>query len=92
MIFTRLGRAIRHWLVALDQLAFVSIFALPYILCGGDAPDPQETISSYVGRHAVKGRRSALIAEWLINRLFMLLGGRPDHCRRYIVPDAFFLD
>ena len=57
-------------LIALDQLGNT-------ICCG----DPDETISSRVGRAAVKGKRWALLLERAINTLFFF---DPDHCRSSI--------
>lgn len=48
------------------------------------AGDPDETISSRVGRASLDGKRWARILERIIDRLFMLLGEAPDHCRRSI--------
>lgn len=50
-------------------------------LIGGD---PDETISSRVGRASLAGRRRARIAESIIDWLFMLLGDGPGHCQRNI--------
>lgn len=61
-------------LIALDQLGNV--------LLGGDNPD--ETISSAVGRKAMQGRRWAQAAESIIDWLFLRLTGEPGHCRANI--------
>lgn len=50
-------------------------------LLGGD---PDETISSRVGRASIAGKRWARLAESMIDHLFMLLGEAPEHCRRSI--------
>lgn len=46
--------------------------------------NPDETISSRVGRAAMNDRPFAAEAEWLIDALFRLLGDGPGHCRRNI--------
>ncbi len=46
--------------------------------------NPDETISSRVGRAALAGKRWGLICEAIIDRLFRLLGEAPGHCRREI--------
>lgn len=46
--------------------------------------NPDETISSRVGRAALNGRPFAAELEWLIDALFRLLGAAPGHCRRHI--------
>lgn len=81
----RAGAWLRQWLIAWDQLALVALCFVPFVLLGrGLCPDADETISSYVGRHAQDGKRWARAAEWAINRLFVLLGHPPGHCRRAI--------
>lgn len=60
-------------LIALDQLGNA-------VLLG----NPDETISSRVGRHAVAGKRWALACEWIIDRLFFALTGEWNHCRANI--------
>lgn len=81
----RLLKWLRAWLVALDQLAYVTLAAPKYLLAGGPVPSPRETISSKVGRMAVKGKRWALIAEAVIDWMFERIGSRPGHCRRAIL-------
>jgi hypothetical protein len=70
--------------VAIDQLLGTIIVGLLYLLALAPAPNPDETISSIVGRNAVAGKRWALIAERVIDRLFWLLGDGPNHCARSI--------
>jgi hypothetical protein len=60
-------RYVMNLLIALDQLFNV--------ILGGN---PDETISSAVGRKAIEGRKWALIAEKVINALFWF---DPNHCR-----------
>lgn len=43
--------------------------------------NPDETISSRVGRNAIAGKKWALIAEKVINALFWF---QPNHCRTHI--------
>lgn len=80
----RLGVWFLCLLVSLDQLAHILLAAPKYLLLGGPPPDPDETISSKVGRMAVAGKRWALIAEVMIDWIFERLGGGPGHCRRMI--------
>ena len=61
-------------LIAVDQLGNV--------LLGGNNPD--ETISSAVGRKAIKGARWAMATERVIDWIFERLGDGPGHCRRNI--------
>ncbi|ARS29090.1 hypothetical protein [Sphingomonas sp. KC8] len=81
-------RRLTRWLwalaVSLDQLAHVLLSGPKYLLLGGPAPNPDETISSKVGRMAVAGKRWALIAEAVIDWIFIRLGDGPGHCRRNI--------
>jgi len=61
-----------------------------YLIFGGVAPDPDETISSVTGRLAPTGRRWAVVAEWLIDRVMWPLNGfRLGHCR--VAARAFIL-
>lgn len=79
------GRAgLRQILIAIDQLAYVLIAVPIYIIAGGPCPSADETISSRVGRAAMTGHRWGLILEAVIDRLFLLLGEAPGHCRRNI--------
>jgi hypothetical protein len=82
---TRLKAWLHAWLIALDQFAYVTLAAPKYLLLGGPTPSPYETISSKCGRMAAKGRRWAIVAAALIDRLFELLGAPPGHCARSIV-------
>jgi hypothetical protein len=83
-------RRLRRWLlellISLDQLLHVVLGGPKYLLRGGPCPSADETISSKVGRQAVRGRRWALLAEVPIDALFRLLGER-GHCRRRIELD-----
>lgn len=67
-------RYARNLLIALDQWFNV--------LFGGNNPD--ETISSAVGRKAMAGRKWALVAETIIDWLFERLTGEVGHCRANI--------
>ncbi len=82
---TRVKAWLHAWLIALDQLAYVTLAAPKYLIIGGPTPSPYETISSKCGRMAAAGHRWAVIAALLIDRLFMLLGSPPGHCARSIV-------
>ena len=82
---TRLRIWFWQYLICLDQLVHVGAVFWTYVLFGrGSPPDADETVSSRVGRAAIKGRAWALVAEHIIDRLFMALGDGPDHCRRSI--------
>lgn len=60
-------------LIAIDQFLNTLTFG-----------EPDETISSRVGKAAIEGGRCALIAEAVIDWLFKCLTGLPGHCRRVI--------
>ena len=83
-----MGGRLRTWLrcvlVSLDQLAHILLAGPKFILLSGPVPNPDETISSKVGRMAIRGKRWALIAEAAIDWLFCRLGAEPHHCRRMI--------
>lgn len=70
----------RTWLhdmlVSLDQGAGCWIRGWWFVWVGGEPPDPDETVSSWVGRHAIAGNTWALVAEKLIDAI---MGA--GHCR-----------
>lgn len=82
-----MGRAViarfKAWshemLVALDQFAGCWLRGWLYVWVGGEEPDPDETISSWVGRHSLAGNSRALLLERLIDAVF-----GAGHCRRSI--------
>jgi hypothetical protein len=80
----RFWLGLRQLLVAVDQLVYILIAVPIYVAAGGPTPSADETISSRVGRAAIKGHRWGLVLEAIIDRLFILLGARPDHCRRNV--------
>ena len=81
----RLRDVAQQLLVSIDQLAQVVLVGAAYLLRLTDVcPSADETISSYVGRGAIAGRRWALIAERIIDLLFVQLGEEPGHCRRNV--------
>jgi hypothetical protein len=85
-VIRRLRGLAHAWLVALDQLAYVTLAGPAYLIGLGPQPSPYETISSSVGRHANDGWRWARIVQRLIDGLFTLLAGSPaGHCQRSIV-------
>ena len=72
-------------LLALDQLAYVWLAGWVYVWLGrGVCPSADETISSCVGRQAIAGKRWALLAETIIDRLFLVLARQSGHCRASI--------
>lgn len=79
---------LRLWLltllIAVDQLAHVLFAGPKYIFKGGPRPNPDETISSKVGRQAIKGKRWALACEWVIDLFFRMITGELGHCRAKI--------
>lgn len=81
---SRLAIWTRELLISLDQLAHVVLGGPKYLVRGGPCPSADETISSKVGRMAIRGKRWALVAERAIDWLFERLGEEPGHCRREI--------
>ncbi|WP_244648732.1 MULTISPECIES: hypothetical protein [unclassified Sphingomonas] len=53
----RFWLGLRQLLVAVDQLAYILIAVPIYVVAGGPTPSADETISSRVGRAAIKGHR-----------------------------------
>ena len=71
--------------VAVDELFQVLISGPKYILFNG-AMTARETISSKVGRMAIRGERWALAAEWFIDRVMWPFNGcKLGHCRASIL-------
>lgn len=82
---SRLARWARQLLVAIDQLAQVIIVGLFYAVgLTSVCPSADETISSYVGRGELRGAWWARIPAAVIDRLFIVLGESPGHCRRNV--------
>lgn len=70
--------------VAIDQLAQVLVSGPKYLAVGGEMT-ADETISSKVGRMARLGHRWAILAAWIIDRLFWPFNGHQlSHCDRAI--------
>ena len=80
----RFWLGLRQLLVGVDQLVYVLIAVPIYVAFGGPCPSADETISSRVGRAAIKGHRWGLILEAIIDHRFVLLGSAPGHCRRNV--------
>lgn len=76
----RVQRWLFELLVSLDQLFHVILGGPKFIIFDGPCPNADETISSKVGRQAVKGKKWALFVEPIINILFRPLGQK-NHCR-----------
>jgi hypothetical protein len=75
----------RQLLVSIDQLAQVLAVGLFYIAgLTATCPSADETVSSYVGRGQLRGAWWARILAPVIDRLFILLGEEPGHCRRNV--------
>ena len=74
--FDRLFTWVQIMFEAVDQLAACYIRGFLFVWFDAEKPDPDETISSWVGRGAAEGKRAFLIAETVID--FFLGQG---HCR-----------
>jgi hypothetical protein len=71
-----------QWLLAVDQLLGVAVSLFTYVIMGrGHVWDADETISSRVGRGAIKGKRWALILERVIDSCAHAISGEVNHCR-----------
>ncbi|HEX8412457.1 MAG TPA: hypothetical protein VF637_01025 [Sphingomicrobium sp.] len=80
----RFWRGLRQLLVAIDQLLYIVIAVPIYVIWGGSTPSADETISSRVGRAEMDGKRWGIVLAAIIDRLFVLAGAGPDHCRRNV--------
>jgi hypothetical protein len=75
----RLQAWVHQMLIAVDQLVGCWLRGWIYVWCGGELPSPDETISSWVGRHSLLGNGRARILERFIDAIF-----GTGHCRRSI--------
>ena len=89
-MWTRLRRYVFELLIVVDQSLHVLLGAPKYILFGGPCPSADETVSSKVGRQALRGRRWALVCERLIDLAF--LPWERGHCRKRIEIDELSAD
>lgn len=81
----RLGRWLVLVLISIDQLCQVLLGGPKYVFARGAEPNPDETISSVIGRSAVAGKRWALwFAEPIVNAIMFAITGRRNHCRSSI--------
>lgn len=83
-----------QYLIAKDQMWAMRVLFFTYVLRGrGKKPNADETISSIVGRHAMRGKKWALLLESRIDALFRWVsGGREQsHCRDSIEYDEFII-
>jgi len=83
-VIQRLRLWLREILISIDQLLHVLLGGPKYLIRGGPVPSADETISSKVGRRSIAGARWAMLAERVIDWLFVQLGEAPGHCRRMI--------
>ena len=68
--------------ICCDQLLGCWLRGWYYVWLGGEAPSADETISAWVGKRSVEGKRWAKIAEKVIDWIFS-----PGHCYRAIATD-----
>jgi len=80
----RFWLGLRQLLVGIDQLVYVLVAVPTYVVFGGPCPSADETISSRVGRAAMKGHLWGLVLEAIIDGVFIITRGEPDHCRRNV--------
>jgi hypothetical protein len=82
-VIKRLGAWTLRMLIAIDQLIGCWLKGWCYVWIGGELPSADETLSAWVGRKAVEGKRWALIAEKIIDKIML----HPGHCRLAIEND-----
>lgn len=83
----RLSKWVVAMMIAIDQAFHVWLAGWTYVWLGrGPCPNADETISSRVGRNAAQGKRWALVCEFIIDGLFLLVGQR-GHCRASVEQD-----
>jgi hypothetical protein len=73
------------WLLSIDQGWNVKGRFVSFVLLGrGKCPSEDETISSWVGRNALEGKRWALAFERIIDALAWRIARQRNHCRASI--------
>lgn len=83
-MLTRLLAWTGRMLVCADQLLACWLRGWFYVWLGrGELPSADETLSAFVGRHAIAGKRWALVAERVIDAVMTQRG----HCRAAIARD-----
>jgi hypothetical protein len=84
-IFDRFSNWIGRLATSADQLFCVWVRGWGFVWFGiGDLPSADETLSAFVGKQAIAGKKWALIAEKVIDFLMTQKG----HCRRAIARDG----
>ena len=86
----RLGFVLLSILVSIDQLAQTLIVGPWWLLTGsGRRPDPNETISGLLGRHAAWNWAWAKALALLVDALFFVLtlGMETNHCERVFIDE-----
>lgn len=82
-----------RFLVRLRQSAFAVLVTLTIALCTiwqgvlypfglASKPSGRRMTSSFVGEAAYNGHHWGRVVAAIIDRVFLLLGDKPDHCRR----------
>lgn len=66
-------------LISIDQSGGCWLRGWWFVLFGGECPNADETISSWVGRRSLDGKRWAHVAERFLDWIF-----GAGHCRRSI--------
>jgi hypothetical protein len=78
-VIKRGGAWLWQLLICLDQLFATWLRGWWYVWVGGELPNADETLSSFVGRRSLAGQGWARIAERALDAIF-----GTGHCRRSI--------
>lgn len=82
IFFRRIRECMLPLLRAIDILLCAFWLSLLYPLGLADRPTGREFISSYVGEALHNGRSWAKVAAAVIDWVFKVLAGEPNHCAR----------
>lgn len=86
----------RAFLTRLCQSAFAVLVSIDILLCTtwqgvlyplglASKPSGRRMVSSFVGEAAHNGHRWGIVLAAMIDRVFLLLGDKPEHCHRAFI-------
>lgn len=84
-IFARCLRSIFALLVSLD-IVFCTLWqGVLYPFGLASEPSGRRLVSTFIGEAAFNGHRWGIVLAAIVDRVFLLLGDRPEHCHRAFI-------